>query len=432
MLDDERMNVMKRKIALHGGTPVMKKRVSGNYPGALVMGSQEADAAAKVAMACSPFRYYGLNMQHQVKRFEDDFAAYLNVRYALGVTSCTAALHVAMKALEVGYGDKVAVPALTFLATAGAVIASNAVPVFVDTDDSLGMDPADLDRKLGADPEIRAVIVVHLLGYPCNLEELIAVAKKHGVPVVEDVAQSCGSSYLGKRCGTLGDIGVFSFQMNKIITSGEGGALVTNDPRLFTRAVRFHDQGIFRDKERYGLSSPEEEDAFAGLNYRMSEFTGAVLVEQLAKLDGMIDNMRAVHDTLVRRVSEQLPELTLRKLFDADGAAGCSFAIQLPTEAMAQAMIEGLNAENIVAYLLYEGKPLFKREIFQLRRSAEKHGFPYNYPFRQSLDYSDETCPRAIELGARTVFLPIVPTLTAKDAEAMSEGIISVYAEVFA
>ncbi|MFD0958395.1 DegT/DnrJ/EryC1/StrS family aminotransferase [Paenibacillus chungangensis] len=416
-----------RKIALHGGTPVMSSPVNANYPGALVMGAEEAESLVKIATARSPFRYYGIDMQHQVRRFEEDFAAYMDVRYALGVTSCTAALHVAMKALEIGYGDKVAVPAMTFLATAGAVVASNAVPVFVDVDDSIGMDPADLDRKLGADPEIRAVIIVHLLGYPCDLEGLIAVAKKHGVPVVEDVAQSCGSSYRGRRCGTFGDIGVYSFQMNKIITSGEGGALVTNDPRLFARAVRFHDQGIIRDKEYYGVSSPEEEDAFIGLNYRMSEFTGAVLVEQLAKLDDLIKNMREVHDILVHRISQQLPDLQLRRLFDADGAAGCSFAIQLSNETKAQAMIEGLNAENITAYLLYEGKPLFKRDIFQHRRSAEKHGFPYHYPFQQPLDYSDESCLKAIELSPRTVFMPIVPTLTKEDAEAMAKGIVSVY-----
>lgn len=416
-----------RKIALHGGTPILSRRFDANYPGALVMGAEEAAAASQVAMHRSPFRYYGVDLQHQVRRFEEDFSAYLGVPYVVGVTSCTAALHVAMKALEIGYGDKVAVPAFTFLATAGAVVASNAVPVFIDVDDRLNMDPEDLDRKLAADPEIRAVIVVHLLGVPADLDGLLAVAKRHGVPVVEDVAQSCGSSYRGKKCGSLGDIGVFSFQMNKIITSGEGGAVVTNDPRRFARAVRFHDQGIFRDKERYGIDSPDEEEAFAGLNYRMSEFTGAVVAEQLAKLDDVVRRMRAVHDTMVEHVSAMAPKLKLRLPIDADGVAGCSFGIQLPTAAEAQTMIAALNAENIVAYLLYEGKPLYLREIYQKRRSAEKHGFPYNYPFKVPLDYSDGNCPRTVDLGARTVFLPIVPTIDQLTAEAMAEGVATVY-----
>lgn len=153
-----------RKLAIHGGIPIVDKLTEGHYPGALLMGDEEAAALAQTAFSRSPFRYYGPMMNNKVKQFEDAFAEYLNVPYALGVTSCTAALHISLKALQIGYGDKVAVPAFTFLATAGAVVTANAVPVFVDIDESMGMDPSDLERKLAADPEIKAVIIVPLLG----------------------------------------------------------------------------------------------------------------------------------------------------------------------------------------------------------------------------------------------------------------------------
>ncbi|MFC5402971.1 DegT/DnrJ/EryC1/StrS family aminotransferase [Cohnella soli] len=418
---------MGRTLAKLGGKPLFEHPVEGQYPGALVMGTEEAAAVSDVALSRSPFRYYGLNMQHKVQSFENELAKYLDVRYALGVTSCTAALFVALKALKLGYGDKVAVPAFTFLATAGAVVSAGAVPVFIDIDESIGMDPIDLDKKLSADDEIKAVIIVPLLGYPCDMDALLAVARKYGVRVIEDVAQSCGASYSGRKLGTLGDIGVFSFQMNKLITAGEGGAVVTNDPNLFIRAVRFHDQGIFREQERYGLHSVDEADAFAGLNFRMSEFTGAVMGEQLAKLPEIIRRMRSVHDLIYHELKERAPKLQLRKLFDQEGTIGCYIALITPTPEIAQEFIAGLQAENISSYLLYEGMPLFRRDIFRLRRSAEKDNFPYNYPFRNPIENPEMSCPRAIDLCPRTVFIPISPHFTQEDGELLIEGILSVY-----
>lgn len=259
------------------------------------------------------------------------------------------------------------------------------------------------------------------------MDGLLNVAAKYGVRVIEDVAQSCGASYKGKLLGTIGDLGVFSFQMNKLITSGEGGAVVTNDPGLFTRAVRYHDQGIFRDKDRYGLTSPDEEDAVAGLNFRMSEFTGAVMVEQLKKLSGIIAGMKSIHDKLRERLSAEAPGLKLRKLYDSTGTVGCYLGLILPTAEMAKSFIQAVNAENISAYLLYEGIPLVKRPVFQQRKTIEKNGFPYNYPFQNKIDYSDSCCPNALDLCPRTVFVPIFPTFSQGMEELIAEGLISVY-----
>ncbi|MBP1994939.1 DegT/DnrJ/EryC1/StrS family aminotransferase [Paenibacillus eucommiae] len=418
---------MERQPARQAGKPLFEKPLEGHYPGATAMGAEEAAALSAVAMARSPFRYYGLDLQHQTRSFEDHFARYLNVRYTLGVTSCTAALFVALKALQLGYGDKVAVPAFTFLATAGAVVSAGAVPVFIDIDDSMGIDPLDLDRKLAADNEIRAVIIVPLLGYPCDMAALLAVAAKHGVRVIEDVAQSCGASYAGRKLGTFGDIGVFSFQMNKLITAGDGGAVVTSDPALFIRAVRYHDQGIFREQERYGLQSPDEADAFAGLNFRMSEFTGAAMGAQLVKLPDILRRMRIVHDLVRGELQARAPQLRLRKLYDEEGCAGCYVALVLPTPDIAQEFIRALAADNITSYLLYGGMPLFRRDIFRLRRTAEKDDFPYNYPFRNPIEDPEQSCPCAIDLCPRTVFIPISPDFTREDGELLVTGILSFF-----
>lgn len=405
--------------------PLFGKLLAGHYPGAMVMGADEGEALSEVAMSRSPFRYYGPDLRHQTRSFEEKLAGYLDVRYVLGVTSCTVALFVALKTLKLGYGDKVAVPACTFLATAGAVVSAGAVPVFIDIDCSMGMDPLDLERKLAADDEIQAVIIVPLLGYPCDMAALMAVAGKYGVRVIEDVAQSSGASYAGRKLGTFGDIGVFSFQMNKLITAGEGGAVVTNDPALFIRAVRFHDQGIFREQERYGLQSPDERDAFAGLNFRMSEFTGAVMGVQLTKLPDILQRMRTVHDQVLVELRERAPQLHLRKLFDEDGSAGCHVALVMPSPEVAQNLIRALQANNIASHLLYDGIPLFRRDIFRLRLTAEKDDFPYNYPFRNPIEDPERSCPRAIDLCPRTVFIPISPDYTREDGELLVEGILS-------
>ncbi|MBP1991974.1 DegT/DnrJ/EryC1/StrS family aminotransferase [Paenibacillus eucommiae] len=415
-----------RTIALHGGTPIRSEKFPPYYPGANLMGKEEAEASAGIALSQSPFRYYGVDMKYKVRQFEDMFTEVSAARFSLAVTSGTAALMVSLKALRIGYGDKVAVPACTFIATAAVVIAAGAVPVFVDVDESLNMDPLDLHTKLSEDDEIRAVIAVHILGYPCDMDGIMKVACHYQVPVIEDVAQSCGTTYKGRFCGTIGDIGAFSFQMNKLITCGEGGAVVTNDPDIFERAVRYHDHGGFRDKERYGIDS-ECVFAFAGQNYRMSEFAGAVMVEQLKKLETIISRMRAHHDRIVNGLAQALPGLTLRKLYDPAGAAGCSVAVVLDSAALASTFIKALNAENINAMPLYDARPLYHNEIFQQRKSVEKNGFPFCYPFKHPLDYSNVLCPRAEHLAPRMVFIPITSVIPDHEIEPIIEGIISVY-----
>ncbi|WP_164821610.1 DegT/DnrJ/EryC1/StrS family aminotransferase [Paenibacillus koleovorans] len=415
------------KLAIDGGTPARSKPLPPNYPGAVVLGQEEADFASKVIMSQSPFRYYSPDPQYAVEQLENRMSADLGVPYTLGVTSATAALVVSLKALGIGYGDKVIVPANTFLATPGAVVCCNAVPVFCDVDESLNLDPKALEQVY--DDEVKAIIAVPILGNPVDMDPIMAFARSKDIPVIEDVAQSCGATYKGQPAGSIGTIGAFSFQMNKIITAGEGGAVVTRDVKLFERAVRYHDQGLMRHHTRYGIDSPDDQFAFVGQNYRMSDITGAVMVEQWKKLPSIVAAMRQCHDLIRDAVAEKFPEIQFRHCPDPDaGYIGSNLGIIMPTKEATAQFNKAIGAENIGMHILYAGLPAYRTPAIYNQRTADKDNFPFNYPFRKPVVYSDDLCPRAIDLIPRTTYLPISPVLTEQDVEEIIGGFIKVYA----
>jgi 8-amino-3,8-dideoxy-alpha-D-manno-octulosonate transaminase len=413
------------ELAINGGKPARSKPLPPNYPGALMMGMEEAKQTAQAILAQSPFRYYGPYVQEAVRAFEDAMAQRLGVPYVLGVSSGTAALIVALKALGIGYGDKVIVPANTFIATVGAVVCCNAVPVFCDVDESLNLDPHDLPRVM--DDEVKAIIAVPILGNPCDMDAIMGFAKEHNIYVIEDVAQSCGAKYKGNYLGAIGHIGTFSFQINKILTAGEGGAVVTRSGEWFERSVRYHDQGLFRDKDRYGLDSPDETNAFIGQNYRMSEITGAVLRAQWDKLDRITSKMKKHYLTIRDALTAEIPNIQFRKTVDEDGDLGSNLGIILPSAAIAGKFVQLLKAENISVSPLYGGKPVYMVPQIFYQRTVDRGGFPFNYPFKRPVVYSEHMCPRASDLMARTVYLPVSPLLTDQDTMEIIEGLVKVY-----
>ncbi|MEA4890640.1 MAG: aminotransferase class I/II-fold pyridoxal phosphate-dependent enzyme, partial [Clostridiaceae bacterium] len=194
---------LSQELALNGGKPVRSTPLPAAYPGADVYSEEEKQAVMAVIEHKSPYRYYGPDVLNKVKSFEKDLARLAGCKNALGVTSGTASLVVALKAAGIGPGDKVIVPACTFIATVGAVIIAGAVPVFADVDESMSLDPAAIDAL--ADRYTKAVMPVHLLGNPCDMDNLMAAARRHNLIVIEDDAQSFGSSYKGHFCGSIGD-----------------------------------------------------------------------------------------------------------------------------------------------------------------------------------------------------------------------------------
>ncbi len=243
-----------------------------------------------------PFRWGSANSK--VLQFEQAYARHIGVQYALGVTSGTTALYTAMAALEIGPGDEVILPAWTWYADYDAIVLSGALPVFAEIDESFNIDPEDLEAKIT--PNTKAIIAVHLQGTTADLDPILEIARKHQLRVLEDCAQCLGGKYKGKYVGSIGDIGINSFQLSKSITSGEGGAVVTSDPKLFERAARFHDVGSlrspFKETVNGGLLA-----AFTSCNFRMNEFTGAVLKAQLQKLEIICGNLRKKRPPGARR-----------------------------------------------------------------------------------------------------------------------------------
>lgn len=412
------------KLAINAGKPVRETMLNPSWPGALLYDEKEADALYEVCKKKAPFRYYGFNKPTEVNSFEEEFSKRIGSKYALAVTSGTAALIVALKAAGIGPGDKVIVPACTFLATAGAVICAGAVPIFADVDDTLNIDP----EKIGSivDKYTKALITVPLLGNPCQMDEIMCEAKKHNLIVIEDVAQSMGSALNGKCMGTWGDIGVFSLQMNKLITTGEGGVVVTDNPEIYERAVRYHDQGMFRNKD--GFLTEDAENVIIGQNYRMSEFTGAVARAQLKKLDTVLDGNRRVKKALKDGL-QGIEGISFKRVIDEEGDASSALVMFLPTKEKAGKFINAVRKENIFFSSQYGGRPVYMIPQIFYKKTVDRNGFPFNQ-FDEEIVYTKDMCPVAIDLMPKNAFLFLTPDLTDKDIEDIITAVKKITSEI--
>lgn len=243
---------------------------------------------------------------YKVREFENAFAKTMGVSHALAVTSGTAALRVALAALGIGRGDEVITQSFTFVATVEAIIESGATPVCADIDMTLNLDPADLERRIT--PRTKAVIAVHMLGTPARVTEILKICNRKGIPLIEDTAWGCGGHLQGKTLGAWGEVGTFSFDFAKTMTTGEGGMLIFRNESTYRRAAAWHDHG-----HENNPSVPRWEDtrASSGFNYRMMELQGAVGLAQLKKLPLVIAAQRKNKASLWESIAD-LPGLEPR------------------------------------------------------------------------------------------------------------------------
>ncbi len=246
------------------------------------------------------------NNIYKVRDFEKSFATRMGVSDALAVSSGTAALKVALKALGIGPGDEVITQAFTFVATVEAIVEVGAKPVIANIDESLNINPKDLSRKISA--KTKAIIAVHMLGIPCEMDSIMKIAKKNRIKVIEDTAWGCGGKYKGMPLGSIGDIGTFSFDFAKTITTGEGGMIIAKDNKLLELAKAYHDHGHENNPK---LPRWEDSRSSSGFNYRMTEMQGAVGLAQLKKLDEVIKSHQK-HKKAIEDQIENLP-ISFRK-----------------------------------------------------------------------------------------------------------------------
>jgi 8-amino-3,8-dideoxy-alpha-D-manno-octulosonate transaminase len=408
------------RLAIDGGTPVRAELLDYRR-GAMRIGAEERAAVLEVLDARSLFRYYGPDLRHKVDGFEAAAAELLGSSHALATSSGTAALIAGLAALGVGPGDEVIVPAVTFIATANAVVISGAVPVFCEVDDSLGMDPAHLATRIG--PHTAAVMPVHLENVVCDMPAILAVTQPRGIPVIEDACQAIGATFAGTAAGTFGAVGAFSLQLEKTITAGEGGLLVTNDPDLWLTASRYADQGG-QFVTSHGGTRGEDGLAFVGENLRMTELAGAVAGVQLSRLPAMLAEMRAAKAKVLAQVGER-PGLSLRRHPDPDGDGGSSIVWFGPDPSTAQRFVEALIAEGVPAARFYDGLPVYANQAYLQRRTVTPKRSPWaSHP--TDVTYSLGMCPRSEDLVARAFGVAIGPSYSAADLDDVAAAVSKV------
>jgi 8-amino-3,8-dideoxy-alpha-D-manno-octulosonate transaminase len=425
-----------KKLAIDGGPMAKTTPNFPMYPGGYEIGELEKKAVNDVIDDKYLFRYYGpANVESRVKKFEEEFIAKIGVKYGLATNSCTSALIASLVALGVGPGDEVIVPGYTFFASCACIVAAKAVPVIVEVDDSLTIDPDDFERKIT--PRTKVVIPVHMRGAPCNMTRILDIAKKHNIKVLEDVAQAAGGSFLGKKLGSLGDMGAFSFQYHKIITAGEGGIITTSDQRLIDRSMAYHDTaacwrpggpaGRFA-KARY------EGELFPGVNFRMSELTGAVLRAQLTRLDSLLERMKT-NKSRIKNAISGIKGIEFRRLNDVAGDTSIVLIFYLPSPELAGKFAVALNAEGIGASSLHDKSVpdwhVYSHWDMILNKwTATSDGCPYTCPHYVDkggkIEYSSGMNPKTLGFLSRSIHIDIPPQLTAQDCDMIADGIIKV------
>lgn len=410
------------------GNPVRSTPLKADFWGTQYYDDKEQQQLMDVLASRQPFRWYGSGSEPPMKvaTFEKEFAARMQTRHALAVTSGTAALQCAVAALQIGPGDEVILPAWTWHSCYSAIVLAGALPVFAEIDESFNIDPSDIERKIT--PQTKAILTAHLQGNPCDMDRILPIAKKHGIRVLEDCAQSVGASYKGRPVGSMGDIAIFSLQLNKTITAGEGGAVVTNDPELFERAARFHDVGGFRAPHEKAAGG-HRLDAFPGSNFRMNEFTGGVLLAQLRKLDTIVRDVR----TNARRVYDgirDLPNLSLRRLPDPEGELGSGVYLGFRTKELRERYGQAMKAENIPVASPAGSVLLPTQEYIEHKRTVHAAWPSFTSERGRSIQYGAACCPRTLDILSRYSGVLMDPKFTWRDTEDIVAAIHKVYPAV--
>jgi dTDP-4-amino-4,6-dideoxygalactose transaminase len=416
--------------------PIRQHPLPAEFPGAHAIDKEEEEALLRVCRSKSLYRYHGIDPQREASQFEQEFAAFTGARHAVAVTSGTAALHTAFGALGVGPGQEVIIPAYLWVSIAAAVVNLGAIPVLADIDETFCVNPEDVRRKIT--PRTSAILIAHMNGAPGNVLDLVGMARDRGIYLVEDCAQCVGGTIHGQSVGTFGDIAIFSFQINKNISSGEGGAVITNNEALWRRAVAVHDVGYSRDStEKLNL---EDSDSFGwGRGYRLDELRAAVLRVQLRKLPSTLERLRSSK----LRITESLRsmgEFKLRHLVDPAGDTGAFLLTIFPTEQLARAVNARMRWNGITCSAdavsnvilsdyglhIYSNIPSLVRKV-----GTDRSGAPWNLESNRDsvYEYGVGSCPVADDLFGRTQLLTIPVCLSPRDEQdvidAFSEALSS-------
>jgi len=394
------------KLALNGGQPIR----SQPFPKWPIFDEKELESLKNVLES----GLWGIGGSRK-KEFEEKFAFYQNAKYGVAVTSGTVGLEISLRALGVGCGDEVIVPPYTFMATVTAVFYVNAIPIFADVDnETYTLDPKSVESVISE--RTKAILPVHIGGRPADIDALLSLAQKYDLGLLEDACQAWGSEWKGRRVGAIGDMGAFSFQSSKNITSGEGGMMVTNEEDLYLKAWSLHNCGRLPQGAWYEHHLP-------GVNYRMTEFQAAILSAQLGRLDQQterrMENARHLNTDLSKidgikplrddeRITRHAYHLYIFR-FDPEAFGGVS----------KDKLAKALQAEGIPVSVGYS-RPLYREPYLEYFEkcpvSCPYYGRPIDYS-KLSLPIVEKACyteglwlPQYVLLGSKKDMDDIVAT----------------------
>ena len=381
------------------------------------IGKEEIDA---VARAINSKDFFKINSSGcEVLNFENEYKEYMGGEHCLLMSSGFGALVSALVGLGIGPGDEVIVPAYTYIATALAVTAVGAIPVIADIDETLTIDIAEIEKKISA--HTKAIIPVHIMGFPCNMDEICDLAKKNGIAIVEDACQSIGGKFGGRFLGSIGDAGAYSFNYYKVLSSGEGGALLTNNRKIYERALIYHDSSAvaFFGTQLDGISEP----LFGGTEFRISDITGAILREQLKKLPDIIADLHRNKFALIEKLSDKI---TVAPSHDAEGDCATTLSLRFDSAEECRAFADKCIAEGLgITIPIDTGKHIYTNwtQIMEKRGAHHPALDPFLMKQNEGLqhDYSMDMCPKTLDLLSRTAYIAINPDWTAEDVEKAAE-----------
>ena len=333
-----------------------------------------------------------------VSEFERKFSFAYGVPYGVASTSGTAAIHVALGALDLNPGDEVITAPITDMGTIIPILYQGAIPVFADVDDTLNMDPAAVEACITN--RTKAIVVVHLFGNPCDMDAMTGIAKRHGIPLIEDCSQAHWTEYKGRFAGTIGDIGCFSFQQSKHMTTGDGGMTITSNPAYYERMKLFADKGYAR--KGWGARAY----LFHAPNYRMTELVGAVGLAQLGKVGAVVEKRRELGQHLTELLSR------IDGVEPAPVTPGAKHSYwQYPMRVnggSAEAIAAEMVRERIWVSAGYTGKPIYLcSESLTAKRTYGESEWPFNCNPGTTYEYREGLCPRAEEALKHLVCIPL-------------------------
>lgn len=358
------------------------------------------------------------NNRWKAKELEAKISKSLQIKYVHLTSSGTTALITAMKALGIGAGDEVIMPVFTFVASFEAILFTGAIPVFADIDDSLTLNPGSAEKAIT--PRTKAIMPVHMCGAMADLDALMKIAKKHKLYLIEDACQATGATYKGKSIGAIGDIGCLSFDFVKTVTCGEGGAVLTNDEKVYQLTEQFSDHG----HDHVGNDRGAEDHPVVGLNFRISELHAAIGLGQWGKLDRFLAQQRKIKNR-IKNSLKQYTEIDFRRIPDESGDNASFLSLILDDEITAKNLAKELKSRGIPCAYWYDNKWHYIRKWNHFKKLKNSNEL-YSEQRELLPDYENQDFSVSDAIMKKVVSIPISLRWDEKKADQVSAVIIEI------